>query len=96
LVIALSVLQLTASDYPFGISKLISVLSIMVIVLYILQFTAKDYTFGIFKLFSALSVSSLYCLSVNFWLLITLWCLQTLLRSFCFGHCIPCPSTCGF
>ena len=35
---------------------------------------------------------SLYCLSFNSRLLITIWYLPTLLRPFCFGHCIVCPS----
>ena len=53
---------------------------LLVIVLFVLRFTASDYTFGIFW--------SLYCLSFDLRLLIT--------PLVSFGHCIVCPSICGF
>jgi hypothetical protein len=88
-VIVLSVLLLfTASDYLFGIFKLLFVLLpfFFVIVLSVLLFTASDYLFGIYKpLFVLLPFSFCHCIVCpssiyGFWL--PLWYLQVSLCPF--------------
>jgi hypothetical protein len=91
LVIVLSLLPFTASDYPlvsFGhcivspsiYSFWLQLWYLLVIVLSLLPFTASDYTFGIFL--------SLYCPSFHLQLLIT--------SLVSFGHCIVSPSIYSF
>ena len=84
LVIVLSVLWFTSSDYSFGIfwslsclffdlRLLITLWYLLVIVLSVLWFTSSDYHFGIFW--------SLYCLFFDLRLLITLWYLLVIVLS---------------
>ena len=87
-VIVLSVLLFTASDYLFGIFKLLFVLLpfFFFILLSVLLFTTSDYLFGIFKpLFVLLTFSFCHCIVYpssiyGFWL--PLWYLQASLCPF--------------
>ena len=77
----LSVLRFTASDYHFGILKLL-----VIVLSVLLLFTASDYRFGIFKLLTiVLSVLRFTASDYRFGLKV--WYLQA------FDHCIVCPSS---
>ena len=89
-VIVLSVLLFTASDYPFGI---------LVIVLSVLLFTVSDYPFVIF--WSLYCLSFYLRLPITPLVFCSLYCLSFYLRLpitplLSFGHCIVCPSIYGF
>jgi hypothetical protein len=89
-VIVLSVLLFTASNYPFGI---------LVIVLSVLLFTASDYPFVIF--WSLYCLSFYLRLTITPLVFCSLYCLSFYLRIpitplLSFGHCIVCPSIYGF
>jgi hypothetical protein len=77
----LSVLRFTASDYHFGILKLL-----VIVLSVLLLFTASDYRFGIFKLLTiVLSVLRFTASDYRFGLKV--WYLQA------FDHCIVCSSS---
>ena len=105
-VIVLSVLLLfTASDYPFGIFKIIFVLlslfPFVIVLSVLLLFTASDYLIGIFKLlfvlwpFSFVIVLSVLLFTASDYLFGIIKLLFVLLP-FSICHCIVCPSIYGF
>ena len=96
LVIVLSGLHITASDYPFWHLQTFLVLFHLVIVLSGLQITASDYPFGIFKLFLSFFFWLLCCLAFKLRLLITPLASSSFSCPFSFGYCGVWTSHYGF
>ena len=96
LVIVLSGLQMTASDYPFGVFKLF--LSFFIWLLCCLAFTLRLLItpFGIFKLFLSFFFWLLCCLAFQLRLLITPLAYSNFSYPFSFGYCVVWPSNYGF
>ena len=96
LVIVLSGLHITASDYPFWHLQTFLVLFLLVIVLSGLPISASDYPFGIFKLFLSFFFWLLCCLAFKLRLLITPLASSSFSCPFSFGYCVVWPSHYGF
>jgi uncharacterized membrane protein len=96
LVIVLCGLQITASDYPFGVFKLF--LSFFIWLLCCLAFTLRLLItpFGIFKLFLSFFIWLLCCLAFKLRLLITPLASSNFFYPFSFGYCVVWPSNYGF
>ena len=96
LVIVLSGLHITASDYPFWHLQTFLVLFLVVIVLSGLPISASDYPFGIFKLFLSFFFWLLCCLAFKLRLMITPLASSSFSCPFSFGYCVVWPSHYGF
>ena len=94
--ILLSGLQITASDYLFGVFKLF--LSFFIWLLCCLAFTLRLLItpFGIFKLFLSFFFWLLCCLAFQLRLLITPLASSNFSYPFSFGYCVVWPSNYGF
>jgi hypothetical protein len=96
LVIVLSGLQITASDYPFGVFKLFLSFFFWLLCCQGLQITLLIAPFGIFKLLLSFFCSLLCCLTFKLRLVITPLAFSSFSCPFSFGYCVVWPSNYGF